>query len=81
VLLLVCLYLWDRGFPITPVASIIFILLCISILAHAVSIFGDGFSVRGNYVVRGGYGMFHALLRLGGLLIVGTLLLWIMSSE
>jgi len=81
VLLLVCLYLWDRGFSIIPVASMIFLLLCISILAHVASVFGNGFFARGSFVVRGGYGIFYALLRLARLLIAGTLLLWIMSSE
>jgi hypothetical protein len=80
VLLVVCLYLWDRGLPVIPVASAIFLLLCLSLLAHFISVLGDGFFTRGNYIVRGSYGIFEALLRLGRLLVVRILLLWIMIN-
>lgn len=80
VLMAVCLYLWSRGFPMIPVAAITFLLLCISVLAHIISVFRDGFFARGGYVVRGGYGIFQALLRLGGILIVGIFFLWIMGN-
>jgi hypothetical protein len=74
------LYLWDRGFCIVPAASGVFFLLCISILARAVSVFRDGFFVRGSRIVRGGYGIALALARLGAELVIGVLLLSAMNS-
>jgi len=80
VLMAICLYLWGRGFPTTPVPEMLFLLLCISVSAHIISVFRNGFFARGGCLVRGGYGVFQALLRLGGILIVGILFLWIISN-
>lgn len=79
-LLGVGLYLWDRGIFIVPVASVVFCLLCVSILARAVSVFRDRFFVRGGRIVRGDYGIVLALARLGIELMVGVLLLSAMSD-
>jgi len=78
VLIAVCVYLWSRGFPMIPVAAIAFVVLCASVLAHIVSVFRNGFFARGGYVARGGYGIFLALLRLGGILLLGMFFLWLM---
>lgn len=75
----ICLYLWNRGLPMIPVAGTIFVLLCISTVVHAISVFRNGFFVKGGYVARGGYGISLAIIRLGGTLIIGMFFLWLMS--
>jgi hypothetical protein len=75
VLLGISLYLWDQGFSTRPAAWVVFSLLCLSLLARAACVFGDGFLARGVYITRGGYGIALALVRLGGELAAGLLLL------
>lgn len=74
------LYLWDQGFSVVPVASVVFSLLCISILARAASAVRDEFFVTGSRIMRGGYGIVLALASLGAELIIGVLFLSAMSD-
>ncbi|MEM3433742.1 MAG: hypothetical protein QXP27_06165 [Candidatus Methanomethyliaceae archaeon] len=80
VLMAICVYLWHRGLPMIPVAGTVFVLLCISVAVHLVSVFIDGFFARGDYVARGWYGTSLGIIRLGGILIVGMFFLWLMSN-
>jgi hypothetical protein len=71
----VYLYFSDRGFSMTPVAAIVLLLLCFSILARLVSAFGDRLYIaRRGRVIRGGYGITYALIHLGAELIIAILL-------
>jgi len=80
VLLGVNLYLWDRGFSIVLLTPVTFCLLCVSLLARVLSVFRDGFFVRGGRIVRGDYGIVLSLARLGMELMIGVLLLFAMSD-
>ena len=58
-LLLGCGYLWSKGVPTRARATIIFLLLCISIVRYIISVFEDGLVAMGNQVVRDGYGVWR----------------------
>jgi hypothetical protein len=78
--LFLCMYLQGKGFPVTGLASVVFVLLCAFILVYFISAVGDGFfAIRGS-VVRGDDGVLLALIRLGGILIAGIAMLVIVHS-
>ena len=80
-LLISSMYLYHQGFRMTPLASALFLLLCISTLARAVLVFRDGFFARGRgCVMRGGWGIAFGLIRLGGELMMGVIFLVATSS-
>lgn len=58
-LLLGCGYLWSKGVPTRAIATVFFILLCISIMRYIISVLEDGFVAMGRQVVRDGYGIWR----------------------
>jgi hypothetical protein len=76
VLLVLCWYLHWRGFPVTPIAWAVSLVLFGSILLHIIQILEDGFFARGKYVVRDKAGVAQAIVRLVVALVAGAIALW-----
>lgn len=74
-LLLGCALLENTGLPVAGIALLVLLLLCPSIAAQLASVFQDRFYAGGCSIMPGHYSVALAMIRLGGMLAVGPILL------
>jgi hypothetical protein len=79
-LLLGCLHLWTKGIPTRAVAAVIYVLLCISIVLHIISVFRDGFVAMGRQVVRDDHSIWRFLSAMVVVLLIAIFAIIVMYN-
>ena len=80
-LLIGCGYLWSKGVPTRAIATVFFVLLCISTACYIISVFEDGFVAMGSQVVRDGYGIWRFFSAMVIVLLVAILTIVMMYNR